>query len=115
MLFQDLLSNISDGVVGKLTVRELERNISKLRLNKDWTKTKTAFVIHVAHLLTNHLGMNPRPTGGGALLYTDAWYIDKLNDTFSEHAEMRSFIQSIALTNATVNRSFMTRDTYERG
>jgi hypothetical protein len=48
--------------------------------------------------------MNPRPASG-AHLYTDEWYIDKLNDTFSEHAEMRSFIQSIQLTNATVARS----------
>ena len=104
MLFSDLITNVSEGVVGKLTVRELERNITKLRLNKDWTKSTSAFVTHIAHLLSDHLGMNPRPASG-AHLYTDEWYIDKLNDTFSEHAEMRSFIQSIQLTNATVARS----------
>ena len=103
-LFADLITNISEGVVGKLTVKELERNISKLRLNKDWTKSTLAFVNHIAHLLSDHLGMNPRPSSG-AHLYTDEWYIDKLNDTFSEHVEMRTFIQSIQLTNATVART----------
>jgi hypothetical protein len=104
MLFADLCTTISEGVVGKLTVKELERNITKLRLNKDWTKSVTAFVTHISHLLSDHLGMNPRPLSG-AHLYTDEWYIDKLNDTFSEHTEMRGFIQSIQLTNATVARS----------
>jgi hypothetical protein len=74
MLFADLITNVSEGVVGKLTVRELERNITKLRLNKDWTKTTSAFVTHIAHLLSDHLGMNPRPASG-AHLYTDEWYM----------------------------------------
>lgn len=55
-------------------IKELERNIAKIKLSKDWTKSTSAFVTYVSHLLSDHLGMNPRPASG-AHLYTDEWYI----------------------------------------
>jgi hypothetical protein len=74
--------------VGNLTVKELERNISKLKLNKDWTKSTIAFVTHISRLLSDHLELNPRPAGVAHWTKSTIAFLTHISHLLSDHLGM---------------------------
>jgi hypothetical protein len=59
-----------------------------MRLNRSWTKTVTAFVKKVAHVIRDHKEATQNKQ-------SDDYYLEKLNNTMSEHRDMQAHIQTL--------------------
>jgi hypothetical protein len=90
---------MENGISGKLCLQTLEDAIIKTVLDKNWTKGAVAFMTHIGHLLSDHFKLRD------ATVYSDQWYITKLNSSFNYHPEMRAHISTLEAQHAEISRS----------
>ena len=79
----ELVDHFEAGNVTRVSAETLE--LTTMQLNKSWSKSVTAFVNSVSHVIRNH----KEATGS---IQSDTYYIEKLNATFSEHKDMSQHI-----------------------
>ncbi len=108
-IYADLLDHYEGGAQGRATISSIETKLTTVRLNKTWTKSVSAFVTYVSGLISTHKEL----TNG---LHGDAYYIEKLNNTFEEHSGMSSHIKTLETQEAVIERRLgatMRAKTYE--
>ncbi len=97
-LYANLCTAMTSGNAGENTLKSIENDLEELRLDKNWTKTVASFVTRVGHLIKDHRELSD-PT-----VHTDPWYIKKLDETFSKHPEMSSYITTLKTQSAVIAR-----------
>ena len=96
-IYAELVDHFEAGNVARVSAETLETKLTTMRLNKSWSKSVTAFVNSVSHVIRDH----KEATGG---IQSDTYYIEKLNATFSEHKDMSQHIQALEHTDDAVAR-----------
>ena len=98
---QKIHANLCDfckgGAMTRVSAAVLESRLTNVRLNETWTKTVSAFVTAVSHLIRDH----KEATQG---IHTDGYYIEKLNAMFFEHKDMAAHIQTMETQDAMLSR-----------
>ena len=97
-LYDDLVKAMTTGASGKSTLKKVEGDLVKARLNKTWTKTRAAFMTYVMNLVKDHQELAPAGT------YNDQWYVDKVNDTLEEDHLMRTYVSTLETQAAAIAR-----------
>jgi hypothetical protein len=96
-IYADLCDHFEGGAQARVSAASLETTLTTIRLNRSWSKTVRAFLNKVAHLIRDH----KEATNG---VQDDAYYIEKLNNTFKEHKDMSAHIQSLETQDALLTR-----------
>ena len=96
-IYAELVDHFEAGNVARVSAETLETKLTTMRLNKSWSKSVTAFVNSVSHVICDH----KEATGS---IQSDTYYIEKLNATFSEHKDMSQHIQALEHTDDAVAR-----------
>ena len=81
--------------MARVKAEALESDLTTIRLNKNWTKTVSAFVNKISHMIDDHKDL----TGGK---HGDQCHIERLNASFSEHKDMSQHIEHLRATIARV-------------
>ena len=100
-LYSDLCDHFEGGAQARVSAASLETQLTMLRLNRQWTKTVTAFVNKVSHVIRDHKEATHD-------IHDDAYYIEKINTTFSEHKDMAAHIQTLETQDAMITRRWGT-------
>ncbi len=87
-IYADLIDYYETGAQGRASISAIETKLTNVRLDKTWTKSITAFVKHVSGLIQTHKELTNN-------LHGDAYYIEKLNNTFENHHSMSSHIATL--------------------
>ena len=96
-IYSDLRDHFEAGAIARVSAAALDTQLTNLRLNKHWTKTVHAFMNKLAHLVKDHKEATHD-------VHDDAYYIEKVNTTLSEHKEMAAFIQQQKNNEAQIQR-----------
>jgi len=80
-----------------VTAETLETKLTSMCLNRDWSKTVSAFMTCVSHVIKDHKeAMND--------IYGNVCHIGKLNAALSEHKDVSEHIQTLATQDAVLSR-----------
>ena len=97
-IYSDLCDHFDTGAQARLNASHWETQLNSLRLNKSWTKSVRAFTIKVTYTIKNH----KEATKG---VHDDAYYLEKLNNCFTEHRDMSAYIQNMETSRSMIVRS----------
>ena len=101
-IYSELCDHFEGGAQARVSAKTLETELTNTRLrSNEWDKSIRAFVNKIAHLIRDH----KEATHG---IHDDTYYIEKLNNTMSEHRDMSTHIQNIEIQNSLMDVRFGT-------
>ena len=96
-IYSDLCDHFDGGAQARVSAAALEKQLTTIRLDRNWSKSTINFVNKASHLIRDHKEATKN-------VHDDEYYIEKLKNTFSEHKDMSAQLQTLETQEAMLVR-----------